>query len=179
MAKDKGKRRLYRIGEAATALKLKTCVLRFWEGEFPQLEPLRTPKGQRLYREEDMRLLRRIRSLLHEKGMTIDGARRVLSGEMGLPSPRPLSPTVSVTVEENVTVVSPATPSRPSVPPPSSSLSALSPEQVSRLAVPPAGRAAIQASESQRLLEDVLCELREVRGVLSRLPALQKPELES
>ena len=106
MAKDKGKRRLYRIGEAAAALKLKTCVLRFWEGEFPQLEPLRTPKGQRLYREEDMRLLRRIRSLLHEKGMTIDGARRVLSGEMGLPSPRPQTPTVSVAVEENVTVVS-------------------------------------------------------------------------
>ena len=79
MAKDKGNRRLYRIGEAAAALKLKTCVLRFWEGEFPQLAPLRTPKGQRLYREEDMRVLRRIRSLLHEKGMTIDGARRVLS----------------------------------------------------------------------------------------------------
>lgn len=89
MAKDKGNRRLYRIGEAAAALKLKTCVLRFWEGEFPQLAPLRTPKGQRLYREEDMRVLRRIRSLLHEKGMTIDGARRVLSGEMSLPAPRP------------------------------------------------------------------------------------------
>lgn len=72
--------RLYRIGEAARALNLQTSVLRFWEGEFPVLQPVRTPKGQRLYTESDMELLRRIRSLLHEQGMTIEGARRVLEG---------------------------------------------------------------------------------------------------
>ena len=73
--------RVYRIGEAARALNLQTSVLRFWEGEFPGLQPVRTPKGQRLYSESDMELLRRIRSLLHEQGMTIEGARRVLAGE--------------------------------------------------------------------------------------------------
>ena len=73
--------RVYRIGEAARALNLQTSVLRFWEGEFPGLNPVRTPKGQRLYSEGDMALLRRIRSLLHEQGMTIEGARRVLAGE--------------------------------------------------------------------------------------------------
>ena len=70
--------KLYRIGEAADLLKLKTYVLRFWESEFPQLQPVRTAKDQRLYSEETIALLRRIRYLLHEKGMTIDGARRVL-----------------------------------------------------------------------------------------------------
>lgn len=78
--------RLFRIGEAAEALELKTCVLRFWESEFPQLEPVRTAKGQRLYTEKHIELLRRIRSLLHEQGMTIDGARRVLSGAMEAPA---------------------------------------------------------------------------------------------
>ena len=73
--------RVYRIGEAARALNLQTSVLRFWEGEFPGLQPVRTPKGQRLYSESDMELLRRIRSLLHEQGMTIEGARRVLAGD--------------------------------------------------------------------------------------------------
>ena len=73
--------RVYRIGEAARALNLQTSVLRFWEGEFPGLQPVRTPKGQRLYSENDMALLRRIRSLLHEQGMTIEGARRVLAGD--------------------------------------------------------------------------------------------------
>jgi DNA-binding transcriptional MerR regulator len=71
---------MYRIGEAARALNLQTSVLRFWEGEFPELQPVRTPKGQRLYTERDMEVLRKIRSLLHEQGMTIEGARRVLSG---------------------------------------------------------------------------------------------------
>lgn len=70
----------YRIGEVAVMLNLKTHVLRFWETEFPQIEPLRTDKGQRLYTSEHVNLLRRIQQLLHEQGMTIDGARRVLEG---------------------------------------------------------------------------------------------------
>lgn len=74
------KEKTYRIGEAAELLNLKTHVLRFWESEFPQLAPLRTDKGQRLYTESHLALLRRIRQLLHEQGMTIEGARRVLEG---------------------------------------------------------------------------------------------------
>ena len=76
----------YRIGEAAALLNLKTYVLRFWEVEFPQISPLRTEKGQRLYREEDVSVLRRIRYLLHERGLTIEGARRILAeeGKVGL-----------------------------------------------------------------------------------------------
>lgn len=73
--------RTYRIGEAARLLKLEGYVLRFWETEFEQLRPLRTPKGQRLYSDADLVVLRRIRTLLHEQGMTIEGARRVLKRE--------------------------------------------------------------------------------------------------
>lgn len=71
----------YRIGEAAAKLNLKTYVLRFWEMEFPQIAPIRTEKGQRLYREADVAVLRRIRYLLHERGLTIEGARRLLREE--------------------------------------------------------------------------------------------------
>lgn len=56
--------RTYRIGEAARLLKLESYVLRFWETEFAQLRPVRTPKGQRLYSDADLVLLRRIRTLL-------------------------------------------------------------------------------------------------------------------
>jgi hypothetical protein len=73
----------YKIGEAASLLHLKTYVLRFWETEFPQIAPLRTEKGQRLYTEEHLALLDRIRFLLHEHGLTIEGARKVLSEEAG------------------------------------------------------------------------------------------------
>ncbi len=71
----------YKIGEAAALLNLKTYVLRFWETEFPQIAPLRTEKGQRLYTDEHVALLRRIRFLLHERGLTIEGARKVLAEE--------------------------------------------------------------------------------------------------
>ncbi|MBQ7584887.1 MAG: MerR family transcriptional regulator [Desulfovibrionaceae bacterium] len=80
--------KLYRIGEAAELLDLKAYVLRFWETEFPQLAPKRTEKGQRLYSEEHLAILKRIKQLLHEQGMTIEGARRVLEGrEVGSQEP--------------------------------------------------------------------------------------------
>jgi len=70
--------RTYKIGQAAHMLGLEPYVLRFWETEFPQLEPIRTPKGQRLYTETHIRLIARIKTLLYEHGLTIEGARRKL-----------------------------------------------------------------------------------------------------
>lgn len=70
--------RKYRIGQAAEKLGLNPSVLRYWESEFPQLEPIRTRKGQRLYSEEHIALLTRIRTMLHEDGLTIEGARKRL-----------------------------------------------------------------------------------------------------
>lgn len=71
----------YKIGEAAALLNLKTYVLRFWETEFPEIVPLRTEKGQRIYAEEHIALLERIRYLLHDRGLTIGGARKALEEE--------------------------------------------------------------------------------------------------
>lgn len=79
----------YRIGEVAKMLNLETHILRFWETEFPQLAPLRTEKKHRLYTEKDVALLGRIQQLLHEQGMTISGARRVIEGSAVLDDSRP------------------------------------------------------------------------------------------
>jgi DNA-binding transcriptional MerR regulator len=65
----------YKIGQAAELLGLETYVLRFWETEFPQLRPGRTSKGQRYYAFEHLVLLKRIKKLLYEDKLTIDGAR--------------------------------------------------------------------------------------------------------
>ena len=73
-----GEEATYRIGEVAELLNEKTYVLRYWETEFPQIAPTRSEKGQRLYSEADVSILKRIQQLLHEKGMTIEGARRIL-----------------------------------------------------------------------------------------------------
>lgn len=68
----------YKIGQAADLLEVETYVLRFWENEFPQLSPIRTSKGQRLYTEAHLALIRRIKHLLYDQGLTIEAAKRKL-----------------------------------------------------------------------------------------------------
>src|SRR5271167_2439449 len=70
--------KLYRIGDVSRLTDTKPFVLRFWETEFPMLQPVKTPKGHRLYRQEDIDLIRTIKRLLYEEGFTIPGARRHL-----------------------------------------------------------------------------------------------------
>jgi len=70
--------RLYRIGEVSRITELKPFVLRYWETEFPMLQPVKSPRGHRLYRQEDVDLVLRIKRLLYDEGFTIAGARRHL-----------------------------------------------------------------------------------------------------
>jgi DNA-binding transcriptional MerR regulator len=69
---------LYRIGDVSRMTGVKPFVLRFWETEFPMLEPLKGPNGRRSYRAEDVELIRKIKRLLYDEGFTIAGARRHL-----------------------------------------------------------------------------------------------------
>jgi DNA-binding transcriptional MerR regulator len=70
--------RLYRIGEVSRLADLKPFVLRYWETEFPMLQPVKSPRGHRLYRQEDVDLVLKIKRLLYDEGFTIAGARRHL-----------------------------------------------------------------------------------------------------
>jgi DNA-binding transcriptional MerR regulator len=69
---------LYRIGEVSRLTELKPFVLRYWESEFPMLRPVKAPRGQRMYRQDDVDLVLRIKRLLYDEGFTIAGARRHL-----------------------------------------------------------------------------------------------------
>lgn len=66
------------IGEVAAELQIPKHVLRFWEGRFPQIRPMKRGGGRRYYRPEDMELLRGIRALLHAEGYTIRGVQKIL-----------------------------------------------------------------------------------------------------
>jgi DNA-binding transcriptional MerR regulator len=72
--------RTYRIGEVSRLTELKPFVLRYWESEFPMLQPVKSPNGHRLYRQEDVDLVLKIKRLLYDEGFTIAGARRHLRG---------------------------------------------------------------------------------------------------
>jgi len=66
------------ISEVAGELDVPKHVLRFWEGKFPQVRPMKRGGGRRYYRPEDLELLRGIRHLLHAEGYTIKGVQKIL-----------------------------------------------------------------------------------------------------
>jgi DNA-binding transcriptional MerR regulator len=69
---------LFRIGEVSRLTSTKPFVLRYWETEFPMLQPVKSPKGHRLYRRQDIDTVFTIKRLLYDEGFTIAGARRHL-----------------------------------------------------------------------------------------------------
>ncbi len=70
------KKIFFKIGEAARICGVQPYVLRYWETEFPQIKPRKGQGGQRVYRREDLETIRQIRTLLHDEGFTIAGARK-------------------------------------------------------------------------------------------------------
>jgi DNA-binding transcriptional MerR regulator len=87
-----GEKTLFRIGEVCRLTSLKPFVLRYWETEFPMLQPLKSSSGHRLYRREDIETVFEIKRLLYQEGFTIAGARRFLEqrGENGGQATAPL-----------------------------------------------------------------------------------------
>ena len=74
------------IGEAAEELGLQPHVLRYWETKFSKfVKPLKRRDGRRMFRPEDMAALRAIQTLVHNQGMTLKGAGKLL-GEQGVQS---------------------------------------------------------------------------------------------
>ena len=86
---------LFRIGEVSRLTDTKRFVLRFWESEFPTLQPVKSPSGHRLYRREDIETVLLIKRLLYDEGFTIAGARKhlgqlsgdVMTAELPFPVP--------------------------------------------------------------------------------------------
>ena len=79
-ATEKSDRAFRTIGEASDIVGVPQHVLRFWETRFPQLHPLKRAGNRRYYNPADMALLETIRSLLHDRGLTIRGARLLMAG---------------------------------------------------------------------------------------------------
>ena len=78
------------IGEVAKILELKsnkkgvlpTHTIRFWETQFKQIKPKIFNGNRRYYDEKSINLLKKVQFLLKEQGMTINGVKKVLNGEM-------------------------------------------------------------------------------------------------
>ena len=89
MNKDPSSKTYRSIGEVAKELDLKdkksgkiqTHTIRYWETQFKQIKPLVKAGKRRYYSEKDVEIIKKIKFLLKEKGLTIKGAKMVLNNE--------------------------------------------------------------------------------------------------
>ena len=80
------------IGEVAKILRLKvnkngslpTHIIRFWETQFKQIKPKILNANRRYYDEKSINLLKKVKFLLKDQGMTIDGVKKILNNEDSL-----------------------------------------------------------------------------------------------
>ena len=74
-------KRYFTIGEVSNICGLKTHVLRYWEQEFSELEPIKRKGNRRYYQQKDLILVLQIKDLLQNQGFTIDGAKVKISSK--------------------------------------------------------------------------------------------------
>jgi DNA-binding transcriptional MerR regulator len=73
-----GTKKYYAIGEVAQLLNVSTSLIRFWEKQFPSLQPHKNQQGLRRYTQADILRLRKIYQLVKKQGYTLQGAREVI-----------------------------------------------------------------------------------------------------
>ena len=81
MSTELAEKLYYRIGEVEEIAGVPAYVLRYWESEFKLLRPKKNPAGQRLYRRRDLELVQRIKALLYDERLTLEGAKKRLIAE--------------------------------------------------------------------------------------------------
>ncbi len=84
MAQEVPERVYYRIKEVCNLTGLKPHVLRYWEQEFKDIRPIKSPRGQRLYKRKDLDTIITIKKLLYDKKYTIDGAKKFLNDKRNI-----------------------------------------------------------------------------------------------
>ena len=84
---DKADQAYKTIGEVAKILDLKvnkkgslpTHIIRFWETQFKQIKPKVLNSNRRYYDEKTINLLKKVKFLLKDQGMTINGVKKILN----------------------------------------------------------------------------------------------------
>lgn len=135
----------FKIGEVCELAGVQAHVLRYWETEFPMLQPQKNRAGQRTYRRRDVEMALRIKELLYDEQYTIAGAKKKLASELRAPS------------RETSESPQPKAQARSLQPPPS---------LAGRLSSKPAAPASPLTSEQRASLKGIAMQLREILDLL-------------
>jgi DNA-binding transcriptional MerR regulator len=124
----------FKIGEVCDLVGVQAHVLRYWETEFPMLQPQKNRARQRTYRRKDVEMALRIKELLYDEGFTIAGAKRKLMTEGRASTSRlQIVPPGATASEMNQALAPEPQPEPPPIASPASSTSRLSRDTIKRL----------------------------------------------
>lgn len=98
-------KRYFSIGEVASLCGVKPHVLRYWEQEFEQLQPVKRRGNRRYYQRQDVLLVRQLCGLLYEQGFTIAGARQWLQGDQAQDDSQRYQQLIRQTISELETIL--------------------------------------------------------------------------
>jgi DNA-binding transcriptional MerR regulator len=68
----------YSIGEVADVLGVNPSLIRYWEKEFSSLRPRKNRRGNRLFTQKEIDMLKYIYFLVKVQGHTLDGAKKLI-----------------------------------------------------------------------------------------------------
>lgn len=80
---DELTKQFYKIKDVAELLDVPQSTLRYWEREFPECSPKRSPHNIRYYTPEDIETLKIIKYLIKTKGLKIEAAKEQLRVNRG------------------------------------------------------------------------------------------------
>ncbi len=152
------------ISEVSRELDVAQHVLRFWETKFRQVRPLKRAGGRRFYRPEDVELLRRIKVLLRDQRLTIEGVQKLLnSGKV--PIDAPLDEFAFDELLEALDEPPPSGDSRPAPPTAPSQTSFLA--EADEAGEEPRAEMRARAAERVEAIRSAVAELRQLRDSLA------------
>lgn len=75
------KKLYYSIGEVSDITEVEAHVLRYWETVFDELSPKKNKAGNRIYKEEDIETVLKLKELIQEKKYSTEGAQQILQDD--------------------------------------------------------------------------------------------------
>lgn len=79
MAKEKDAKLFYSIKEVSAMFGVAESTLRYWEKEFPQVQPKTSSRGVRQYTRRDIEEIRLIHNMVKIRGFHLDAAKKMLA----------------------------------------------------------------------------------------------------
>lgn len=76
--KPKIEKIFYSIGEVADIIGENQSLIRYWENQFDSLKPQKNKRGTRLFKKDDIEMVKLIHHLVKERGLTLKGAQQKL-----------------------------------------------------------------------------------------------------